>query len=77
MVGHSYSSLDERIAELRAASLTAVEDVFRLAFERPTSKRFVVASVLMQQIADDLAAVEELVGRPDQKPELRVLKGGA
>jgi hypothetical protein len=32
--------------------------------------------VLMQQIADDLADVQVLVGRPRPGPEPRVLEGG-
>jgi hypothetical protein len=76
MNANSSPKLEDRISELRAGSMSAVEEVFRLAFERPASKRFVVASVLMQQVADDLATVEELVARPEPRAELRVLEGG-
>jgi hypothetical protein len=71
-----HPALVERIGAIRAETLGAVEEVFRFAFERPVSERFAVATALMQEVADDLALIEELVAKPRPAPELRVLKGG-
>jgi predicted component of type VI protein secretion system len=71
-----HRELVERIEAIRDETLGAVEDVFRFAFERPVSERFAVATALMQEVAEDLAVVQELVARPRPRPELRVLDGG-
>jgi hypothetical protein len=72
----NHPALVERIEEIRADALDAVEEVFRFAFERPVSERFAVATALMQEVADDLTVIQDLVAQPRPAPGLRVLEGG-
>jgi hypothetical protein len=71
-----HPALVERIELIRADALGAVEEVFRFAFERPVSERFAVATALMQEVADDLGLIQELVAQPRPGTGLRVLEGG-
>jgi hypothetical protein len=70
-------ALEEKVGQLRSEALRVVEGVFRLAFEPQSSERLAVATVLMQQVAEDLAAVEQLVAGQERQPTLRLLRGGA
>jgi hypothetical protein len=69
-------ALVDRVAEVRLETLRVVDDVLQLARECPACTGFAVATVLAQQIADDLANVQVLVGRPRPGPTLRLLDGG-
>ena len=71
-----HPALVERIGAIRAETLDAVEEVFRFAFERPVSERFAVATALMQEVADDLGLIQELVAQPRPASGLRVIEGG-